>query len=261
MPENNEEVTDQELIELDDLLEPDEDDIADLEEPVARTAPAPEPKKRGRPRAKTTPDEPLAGGGSRDATDEELIAAENAGTIPRSPLTETPEQKRIRELEALLAAPSPKDARPRDESTLSPEEKKIRELEDRLARKQANDLALAGTKYQPPTGDGEHILFHMTADGLIFNGIITYKGQEFEVVVGSKAYEQTKNRNGDTWLDLLDDVDGQYERWGQQRIARGPWRGRKWGDASTLTDAQDIADAKAAAERERKRNRAAPVFA
>ena len=80
---------------------------------------------------------------------------------------------------------------------------------------------------------------------------------DFEI--NGLAHNQTKNRHGWSFLDLLDDIDGQFDRWGEQYIARGPWRGRAWGDTSTLNDPEAKAAAAAAARAEARRNHAAPI--
>lgn len=193
-------------------------------------------------------------------TDEDVAAAvvsEHPEMVP----AESAEERRIRELQAELAKPAPKkNARPTPESQLTPDQKKIRDLEDQLARRRSQEADDADTEWEEASGEGERILLHVCEDGLIAMGVVWYRGQEIEFVVGSEAYEQTKDRNGVSWLDMLDDIDAQFERWGAQYIKRGPWRGKKWGDTSVLSDPEEIAAAKTAAEAERRRNRAAPVI-
>lgn len=193
-------------------------------------------------------------------TDEDVAAAvvsEHPEMVP----SETTEQRRIRELQAELARPNEKKVvRPTPESQLTPDQRKIRELEDQLARRRTQEAEDAETEWETASGEGERILLHVVEDGLIAMGVVWYRGQEIEFIVGSEAYEQTKDRNGVSWLDMLDDIDAQFDRWGQQFIKRGPWRGKKWGDTSVLSDPEEIAAAKTAAEAERRRNRAAPVI-
>lgn len=196
-------------------------------------------------------------------TDEDVAAAvvaERPEMTAAEP-TETAEQKRIRELEAELSRPvaTAKDARPIPESQLTPDQRRIRELEDQLARRRAAESEAADTEWDTTEG-GERILLHVLEDGFLMQGQVWYRGQEVEFVVGSEAYEQTKDRNGNTWLDLLDDIDGQFERWGKQYIKAGPWRGKKWGDTSIYSTPEEVAAARQAAEAERRRNRAAPVI-
>lgn len=210
------------------------------------------------PARKSTPDEPL------DLDDllgaDEDVADAIVASAPEAAPAESAEERRIRELEAELAKPVPvKAERPVPESQLSEAQLRIRELEDQLARRQEQIAASTDTQYAA-AGTGEKILLHFVEDGLIAQGQVWYRGQELEFEVGGEAYEQTKDKNGQSWLDLLDDIDGQYERWGKQYIKRGPWRGKRWGDISTLTDPEDIAAAQRAANAERARNRAAPLI-
>lgn len=44
-----------------------------------------------------------------------------------------------------------------------------------------------------------------------------------ELQITAAIYELSKDRNGQSWLDLIDDTDAQIERWGKVRYARGPW--------------------------------------
>lgn len=180
---------------------------------------------------------------------------------PKEAPTETADQKRIRELEAELSKPVVKRAEPeipKPESQLSEEQKRIRELEDLLARRKTTDLENAEPEYEDV--EGETILLHVLEDGFTACGQIWYRGQEIEFVRGSVAHKQQLDRNGDSWLDLIEDIDAQFDKWGRQMIAAGPWRGRKWGDTSTLKDDDDIDSARRAAEVERKRGRKAPVI-
>lgn len=206
------------------------------------------------------------------------MATPNRKTPPAEPVTrpdvsdfdalldepvETPEEKRIRELEAELALPFPEDEEEEFVPTvqLTPEQQRIRDLEDRLARRNAEIAERQAASFQAVAADGrESIVFHVLSDGFTFNGVVVYRGQEFEVVIGSKAYEDTKDRHGNTWLDLIKDSAGQYRRWGKQIFAPGPWPFEQWGSTLGLTEPEEISAAEAAAVAERKRNRAAPVI-
>jgi hypothetical protein len=46
-------------------------------------------------------------------------------------------------------------------------------------------------------------------------------GDEMEVTSALITY--SADRNGDSWLALLDDHDGQRAKWGEVRFARGHW--------------------------------------
>lgn len=195
------------------------------------------------------------------AADDDAVADAILATQPEVQ-TESAEQRRIRELEAELSKPMPekKAARPTPESQLSPDQRRIRELEDQLARRQTVIAENAETEYATK-GTGETILFHCVEDGLIFQGQVWQKGQECEFEVGSEAYQQTFDRNGKTWLDLVDDEDGQYRRWGKRYLRPGPYRGKKWtADVSGITNVDDLRAIQEQVEAERRRGRAAPIM-
>lgn len=175
--------------------------------------------------------------------------------------------QRIRELEAKIAAmeadsrpaaaaPVPEKFVPTEE--LSPEQKKIRELEDKLAVSEARKFETSDDVYEEPS-DGEVIKIHILEDGLTFQGAIWYRGQEVDFVVGGTAYEQTKDRNGRSWLELRDDIDAQWTRYGKLMFASGPWRGKKWDQVSEFNSEVTSEEAIAAARKEAARRNAAPI--
>lgn len=248
-------------IDLDDLLSltPDDEKTAVEEDVTAaevkEEAPAPEAAAEAKPEPKKrAPRKPRA---SKD----EIVSAE----IKTAETLETPEQRRIRELEAQLAQPVLKpttDAagRPLPDSQLDEEQRRIRELEDRLAQRHAQAVEASEPQYIAPSQNtGEILHIHFLEDGLLVNGVTTYRGQEMKFEIGGLAYQQTKNRLGESFLDLVDDIGGQWARWGKQYIGRGPWRGEPWGAVSQITDPQARADAEAAARQEQRRAAAAPV--
>jgi len=208
------------------------------------------------PRTKSTPSPAPAAGG--EVADFDALLE----TTPDTPVEESEEQRKIRELEAELAQPLPEpeeDFIPTEK--LSPEQQRIRELEDLIARRNAEIEQRKAASFQQVDAEGrDTILFHVLKDGFTVNGTVFYRGQEVEFVVGSKAYEDTKDRNGSTFLDLVNDVRGQYQRWGAQYVAPGPWPFEQWGSTAGLTDADEIEAAQKAAEAERRRGRAAPVI-
>lgn len=84
---------------------------------------------------------------------------------------------------------------------------------------QASDSALS---------TGKVILIHVLTDGFTAAGQVWYRGQEIEYVVGEQAFEDTKDRKGDSWL-MCDDAS-QMRRWGQVMFGRGPWPGSDYED-------------------------------
>jgi hypothetical protein len=142
-------------------------------------------------------------------------------------VSETPEQARIRELQAALLA---EDEKKHDEDgmvvrpapALTPEEKMIRDLEDQLAKKKAANIT---TAFEEASGDYVHI--HFIRDGFTACGEVWYRGQEIKFDKAGEAYANTLDRNGDSWLDLADNTGGQYARWGEEYFRSGPFIGRK----------------------------------
>lgn len=166
---------------------------------------------------------------------------------------ETPEAKRIRELQEELAKPAPEptlaattdiEGRPLPEEELTEEQRTIRQLEDQLAKKKAKELETAPEQLDTATGK-ETILIHIVEDGFTAQGRTWFKGQEIEFVVGGRAHKETKDRNGDSWLDL--DESGQIQKYGVVYFRRGPWPGLGYSEDASLRE-------------ERKRNRAAPIL-
>lgn len=164
--------------------------------------------------------------------------AYNRKPKPEATPEETPEQKKIRELQAALAAPLPsfkeEDEAPQE---LTPEQKKIKELEDLLAKRNAQIAEKVPAEYVAAQGDT--ILIHVVQDGFTALGQVWHRGQEMEFEVGGAAYEQTKDRNGFSWVDLAGDVHEQYRRWKRQWLALGPFRplpGEKFEDEVAKAD-------------------------
>lgn len=175
---------------------------------------------------------------------------------------ETPEAKRIRELQAELDQPMPDvdDDEFVPTAALTPEQQRLRDLEDQVARRRAEIAERQAASFEQVDAAGrDTLLIHVLVDGFPINGQVMYRGQEVEFVIDGAAYNQTKDRNGHTWLDLVNDPQGQYQRWGKVYFAPGPWPFEQWGSTRGLTDPTEIAAAEAAAAAERKRNRAAPV--
>jgi hypothetical protein len=174
-----------------------------------------------------------------------------------APVEETETQRKIRELQEELAAPMPEPETPQ----LSEEERLLRDLEDKAARRRAEIQSRNAPQYSAAVDDDrEKILIHVLTDGFTACGQIWFRGQEIEFPIGSPEHEQQLDREGRSWLDLRDDVAGQYQRYGTQMFASGPWPGRAWDDFSHLTDPEEIRDAEMAARAERARNRRAPLI-
>ena len=180
-----------------------------------------------------------------------------APTVEESPLVEesveekspeeTLDQLRIRELQEELGKPEPKVVVPEvfvPVEQLNEDQKRIRELEDQLARKNTRIFENSEDQYEILEGE-ETILIHFVEDGLTALGRVWYTGQELEFAIGGKAYEQTKNRFGVSWVEQSE--NDQIEKRGKVYFRRGAWPGKQY-------------DNSAASAAERKRRRAAPVL-
>lgn len=125
------------------------------------------------------------------------------------------------------------DVVPDDE--LTPEQLEIKALRDQLAK-------LSGKKDEEPVveeiinpGDPDNIVIHFLEDGLTALGKVWYRGQELEFVPGSRAYLDTFNRQGQSWLDLRHNDFAQVERWGKIMFRPGPWPGKSYADGTFET--------------------------
>lgn len=57
--------------------------------------------------------------------------------------------------------------------------------------------------------------------GLFSGGEVVERGRT--VTITADLIEATKNKHGVSWLDLVNDAEGQIEKWGEVRFAPGPW--------------------------------------
>lgn len=167
-------------------------------------------------------------------------------TSPNSPTTEeTPEQRRIRELEAALAAPLPTAESEPEAEEKTEEQRYIEELEHRLAQRNTQILESAPERFIEDSGPGQKVLIHFLEDGFMGFGQIWSKGQEIEVVVGSDAWKRSVDSQGKSWLDLRNDLSGQRKRYGKIMFAEGPYA---WREGEEF----DVTVAKADARRGRR---------
>lgn len=94
---------------------------------------------------------------------------------------------------------------------------------------------------------GEVVEFYVSEDGFGGWGQTWYRGQEILVEVGTQQWEDTLDRNGVSYLELLYDESKQINRWGSVKIRPGRWPGEPFSNSQ-------------AAAAEKKRNRQAPVL-
>lgn len=149
----------------------------------------------------------------------------------------TPEQAEIQRLRDELAAEdAKKNLRPTDdtgkpvgESVLTPEQREIRLLEDRLAAKRADNILTQRDEFENAEGGK---IIHFVADGLTTQGRTWLTGQTLSF--GATAYEQTKDRFGQSWLDYSEQE--QYRKFGKVYFREGPWQGATYEDAVATED-------------------------
>lgn len=144
----------------------------------------------------------------------------------------------------LVAPPRDEDGKPLPESVLTNEQKEIRRLQDLLAKQDAKKLETQEDEEFVAGGDNK-ILIHFVTDRMTALGRQWYTGQEIEFEIGTRPYEDTKDRTGHSWLTLTDSQ--QMERYGEIRFRKGPWPGKDYSDP-------------AASEKEKARKRAAPMM-
>lgn len=151
---------------------------------------------------------------------------------------------------------------------LTPEQVRIKELEAQLA-------LLAGKADPQPDlervmpGEGDILIHVVSEGGFTALGHVWFRGQEIEFKRGGGAYADTCDRLGRSWLDL--DENAQIDKYGEVMFRPGPWQGKTYVDAkgATLTHPLRDSDGKsirpptedelaAAAAAERRRGRAAP---
>jgi hypothetical protein len=245
------------------VVQPQEED-----QTIVETTPAADPIVTEAPVQQEAPAKPKRTRRSKAEIEAERAAAQPAAAVPDVTSLSDEEAQRayLDALQQRLRTQTP-DVAPRPETELTPLQRQIREAEDAVARKTADDLVTAEPAFETAQSDNV-ILIHIVNDGLVINSRPVYRGQEFAFEVGGVAYEQTKDKFGVSFLSIADDIDEQYARWGEQKIAPGPWRGKRAGTL-TLRDAPAeltveekqawLVDMTAHLRAEQQRSNAAPV--
>lgn len=114
----------------------------------------------------------------------------------------------------------------------------VKTAEELLKEEHDHQSALAAGKKDPvpefkekdPETPDDIIAFHFIEDGFSAWGEIWYRGQEVKIVKGSDAYNETVDREGNTWIDLVDKPGKQIARWKKIFLVPGPWEGEPWTD-------------------------------
>lgn len=174
-------------------------------------------------------------------------------------------------------APTPPSApAPTIPAEPSAQELLIKQLEDQLARARGKQDLEPVYDTAADLGSGETVVIHFLENGFTALGQIWYRGQEIEFVPGSRAYKDTFDRHGQSWLDLRHDEFRQVEKYGEIMFRSGPWPGKTYtdgagspldfqlkpvrsGDRPIMPPTQD--ELHAAAQAEARRARRAPRLA
>lgn len=118
----------------------------------------------------------------------------------------------------------------KSDAELSPEQREIKFLRDQLARSEGRKDTEPEIVDVAAPGDEGNIIIHFLEDGLTVNGRVMYRGDELEFDPASKAYKDTFDRAGRTFLDLRDDEFAQVDRWDKVMFRPGPWPGKGYAD-------------------------------
>lgn len=152
----------------------------------------------------------------------------------------TPEQLELEALRAELAELKASKAeapqRPVPESELTPEQREVRRLQDELARVRGQKI---DTDFTEIMEEGEVLTIHILEDGFTRLGRVWYRGEE--IVFGPQAYENTKDRNGVSWLNM--DDDAQIDKWGHVKFRKGPWPGKRQYEEESLQNVSNRSQA------------------
>lgn len=149
---------------------------------------------------------------------------------------------------------------------LTAEQAEIKRLRDLLARESGRKDPGVQPGVLTRPGDDKNILIHILEDGMTALGKIWYRGEEIEFEPGGRAYKDTFNKRGETWLDLRHDEFAQAERWGKVMFRNGPWPGKSYADGTyetlrAISDGNNIpppSQAEIDAAEKARKKRAAP---
>lgn len=171
---------------------------------------------------------------------------------PPKPVAVEPATVEEVETPVVYISPTTPEGKPLPEAALTPEQKQIRDLQEQLAAAQVRNSDAAEPDYEEdalvedPNAE-DVIVIHFREDGFSAFETIWYRGQELRIVKNSPHHLATKDRNGNSWLDLADDEFGQADKYGKVMFRSGPWPGKAWTDPE-------------AANKEKRRAGRPPVF-
>lgn len=178
---------------------------------------------------------------TQDEVSSEKVTAKPAASRRKQAPKADPLADKIASLEAKLAEPDPVYEEDDEDPVIIEQQARIKELEDQLARKVTTQIENAPDRYQPSSGEGDLLLIHFEEDGFTVFGQSWYRGQELEIVLNGPEHQRTMDREGKSWLDLVDDRHAQISRWGRVMFERGPFvprPGERFKDAVAEEDAR-----------------------
>lgn len=155
-----------------------------------------------------------------------LALLNDTGTPP-----ETPAQIRIRELEAQLAEMAEAAAKVVEKT---PEQKTA----EHRAAVAATAAVFAAPEAFEQVADGDDVItLHILDSGFTFGDRVWNYGQTVQFKRDGRAYKDTIDRNGDTWLSDLS-PQAQIKRFGKIKVGLGPWPGPEFTDELAKQDAR-----------------------
>lgn len=118
------------------------------------------------------------------------------------------------------------------EPDLTPEQQEIQFLKEQIAQLTGVQDVLPEVDELSNPGDENNIIIHFLEDGFSALGRVFYRGDELEFEVGSRAYQDTFDKRGKSWLQLRTDEFAQVDRWGKIMFRNGPWPGKTYRDGT-----------------------------
>jgi hypothetical protein len=95
---------------------------------------------------------------------------------------------------------------------------------------------------------------YILAEAQILNGHVYRRGQKITFVKGDKFYNSQLDRNGFNWLDIVDDLDAQYAKFGRVLVQPDSWDGIPIGSTENIDHPGIALAVSKLAQEEYKRN-------
>lgn len=85
------------------------------------------------------------------------------------------------------------------------------------------------------SAEGEPKDIYILSEAQIFNGHVYRRGQKITFRKGDKFYNSQTDRNGDNWLDVVDDPEAQYAKFGRLIVQPDRWAGIPIGSTENIS--------------------------